>query len=495
MRSHRLSAVVAALGLGVALSPSHAQIQPGPFTVRLETVASGLVAPTQLVPVPDGTGRLFVIDQIGRIHVLKNGALVTPPFLDVTAELPTLNAGFDERGLLGLAFHPRYPENGRFFIRYSRPRAGAAGEPCFGTARGCHEEILAEYRVSDNDPNLANAGSGVILFRVNKPQFNHNGGGVAFGPDGYLYFSLGDGGGAHDGLADNPPSHGPGGNGQNLSAVLGKMLRIDVSTPGAYTIPPDNPFVSTVGARPEIFAYGLRNPYAFSFDNLPGGDGRLIVADVGQGVWEEINFVTAGGNYGWVIREGAHCFDPFNPTVPPATCNATGLIDPVAEYPHTDNGVINGISIIGGFVYRGRALPGLNGRYLFGDFSTAFGAANGKLFSCDLSQPAPAPITRLKLGADDAPLARFVKGFGRDAAGEVYVAVSNLGGPSGATGEIRRIVPCPADFNGSAVIGVQDLFDYLTAYFANDPRGDFNGIGGNSVQDVLAFLAAYLGGC
>lgn len=385
----------------VSASVASAQVQPSNVTVTLDPVASGLTSPTALTHAGDGSGRLFLALQTGQVRVIQGGSMLPTSFLDLSTTIPALNAGFDERGLLGLAFHPNYENNGRFFVRYSKPRTGVLGEPCFGTSRGCHEEILSEFAVSAQDSNIANPASERILFRIDEPQFNHNGGNVAFGPDGHLYFGLGDGGGAHDGLADNPPSHGPIGNGQNVNAHLGKMLRIDVDSPPApglqYAVPQDNPFALGGGA-PEIYAYGFRNPYMFSFDDGQGGDGRLLVADVGQNRFEELDIVQNGGNYGWVVREGFHCFDPFNPTVPPPTCATTGqfgepLLDPVAEYDHTD-----GISIIGGFVYRGADFPSLSGKYIF---STSAGAFRCQTAVC--SSPRPMATCRRSLSSETGP--------------------------------------------------------------------------------------------
>jgi hypothetical protein len=244
-----IEVVAVAMLLAASATVSFAEIPKGDIIIRLETVASGLTAPVSVTHAGDGSGRLFVVEQSGQIRIAQDGELLPTPFLDLSGEIPALNPFFDERGLLGLAFHPHYQANGRFFVRYSKPRAGAPSEPCFGTSRGCHEEVLAEFSVSD-DPNVANL-SGTILFRVDEPQFNHDAGEVAFGPDGFLYFTLGDGGGAHDGLADAPPSHGPIGNGQNIATALGAILRIDVDSPPqvplAYAIPPDNPFVGEPG--------------------------------------------------------------------------------------------------------------------------------------------------------------------------------------------------------------------------------------------------------
>ena len=385
------------------------------LSIELQVVADGLTAPVYLTGAGDGSGRLFILDQVGLIRVVKNGVLLATPFLDLTSRTPTPNAFFDERGLLGLAFHPDYSSNGRFFVRYSAPRAGDPAEPCNdpgGFVVGCHEEILSEFRVL-GDPgssDVADPGSEIILFRVDEPQFNHDSGQVAFGPDGLLYWTLGDGGGAHDGLADVPPSHGPTGHGQNVNTALGSVLRIDVDSPPDpglnYAVPSGNPFAGG-GGVPEIYAYGFRNPYRFSFDDGPGGTGSLYVADVGQNLFEEVDIlpvVAAPGllNYGWVIREGAHCFDPFNPRDPPAACATTGpfgepLLDPVMEFPHPTGcgsdadcaslgttcgpfGTCNnpsGLAVIGGYVYRGFDNPILTGKYIFGDFSQAFFTPSG----------------------------------------------------------------------------------------------------------------------
>ncbi|MBW2418681.1 MAG: PQQ-dependent sugar dehydrogenase [Deltaproteobacteria bacterium] len=433
-----------ALTLGMLLvvhlpSFSFAQIPEGDIVIEFETVASGLTAPLGVTHAGDGSGRLFVYEQTGQIRIVDGGTLLPAPFLDISASLVAINPFFDERGLLGVAFHPDYATNGRFFVRYSSPRAGAPGEPCFGTSRGCHEEVLAEYSASP-DPNVANP-AGTILFRVDEPQFNHDGGQVAFGPDGFLYFSLGDGGGAHDGLADSPPSHGPIGNGQNIETALGAVLRIDVDsppqTPLAYAIPSSNHFVGEPG-KDEIYAYGFRNPYRFSFDDGPGGTGALFLADVGQNLFEEIDIVVAGGNYGWVIREGFSCFDPFDPQNPPAACPDTGphgepLIDPIADYSHAEGG----ISVIGGFVYRGSQGPSLVGKYVFGDFSATFGSPGGRLYFLEESDPS---IRELQIGAFDDPYGLFLKGFGEDEDGELYVCGSTQLGAVGAGGIVQRIV-------------------------------------------------------
>ncbi|MHC4235423.1 MAG: PQQ-dependent sugar dehydrogenase, partial [Planctomycetota bacterium] len=441
---------VAGLGLLFAARAA-ADIPTGDITIRLEPVAAGLTAPVSVTHAGDGSGRLFIVEQSGQIRIVENGNVLPTPFLDLSGEIPALNPFFDERGVLGLAFHPDYANNGRFFVRYGLPRAGDPSEPCFGSSRGCHEEVVAEFSVS-GDPNVADP-NGTILFRIDEPQFNHDSGDVAFGPDGFLYFTLGDGGGAHDGLADTPPSHGPIGHGQNIETALGSILRIDVDSPPQvpleYAIPPDNPFVGTNGVD-EIYAYGMRNPYKFSFDDGPGGDGSLYLADVGQNLFEEVNIVVNGGNYGWVIREGFHCFDPFNPLDPPAACPSTGplgepLLDPIAEYSHPGSGFVpeGGITVIGGFVYRGWRSPGLAGTYVFGDFAQQFVVPSGSLFFLQEPTPGDFEIRQFQIGPEDRPYGLFLKGFGEGEDGEVYTCGSTALAPFGDSGLVERIVALP----------------------------------------------------
>ncbi len=439
-----------------------------PITISLATVADGLVSPVQVTHAGDGSGRLFILDQAGQIRIVENDVLLVDPFLDISDRMVTLNTGFDERGALGLAFHPDYAANGRFFLRYSAPRAGVDGEPCFGTSRGCHTAVVSEFLVIVGEPNRADPASEVVLFTVDEPEFNHNAGAVAFGPDGFLYLSFGDGGGRDDGLSNASLPHGPIGNGQNIDTPLGAVLRIDVDSapdPGlAYAIPLDNPFVGGPGLD-EVFAYGFRNPFKFSFDDGPGGDGSLYLGDVGQELFEEVNIVVSGGNYGWVIREGAHCFDPNAPTTPPATCDEVGtmlgdpLIDPVSEYiqpilclTNADCAALGvdcgtgglcldegGISVIAGSVYRGSMFPALVGRFVYGDFSASFGIPTGRIYYFDTTGPDAFVRREFSLGPDGAPLERFVKGMGEDEAGELYVCVSSVLAPTGTTGVVLKI--------------------------------------------------------
>jgi glucose/arabinose dehydrogenase len=420
-------------------------IPKGDVVIDLELVCDGLTSPVYATHAGDKSDRLFIVDQAGVIRILDvaSGVCLVEPFRDLTASIVEVNPFIDERGLLGLAFHPKFKNNGRFFVRYSAPRAGDPSEPCFATSRGCHEAILAEFRVAVKHGNFADPASERILFRVDEPQFNHNSGSVAFGPDGLLYFTLGDGGGANDGLADSPPSHGPIGNGQNIETALGSILRIDVDgTPDTgleYAIPAGNPFAGSTPGVDEIYAYGMRNPYRFSFDDGRGGNGRLFLADVGQSGFEEINIIQKGGNYGWVIVEGFHCFDPFNPANPPSSCSGTGpngepLLNPIAEYNHGD-----GIAVIGGFVYRGNQSSQLYGKYVFGDFSRSFVPGNGRLFWLD-ADGVTTDIFEFKLTEFDDDLNRYLFGFGEGEDGEIYVLTSSNLGPIGAGGQVFRLL-------------------------------------------------------
>lgn len=303
---------------------------PPPTEINLEVVATGLNSPLHLTS-PPGDSRLFVVEQGGRIRIIENGQVLGTPFLDINAII----ASGGERGLLSLAFHPNYGSNGYFYVNYTDQSGDTRVE---------------RYTVSGN-PNAADAQSAKLILTVAQPFGNHNGGLVTFGPDGMLYIGMGDGGSAGD----------PGDAGQNTNTLLGALLRIDVDGGDPYAIPPDNPFVGQAGARGEIWAYGLRNPWRFSFDG-PGG--TLYIADVGQNEWEEVDAVSAteaGVNYGWRLMEGAHC---FNPSV---NCDQTGLELPVLEYDHSQ-----GCSVTGGYVYRGSALPLLRGHYFYGDYCAGF---------------------------------------------------------------------------------------------------------------------------
>jgi glucose/arabinose dehydrogenase len=348
---------------------------PGADALRLTPVASGLSRPLDLTA-PPGDPRLFLAEQGGRILIIRDGALLPEPFLDLRDR--TVAQG--EGGLLGLAFHPAYASNGRFFVHYT----DLAGD-----------SRLVEFRVG-TDPDRADPASGVELLGISQPFGNHNGGHLEFGPDGKLYLGMGDGGSGGD-----PLDHG-----QNVGTLLGGLLRLDVETAGTARIPPDNP----LAGRPEdgseeLWAWGLRNPWRFSFD--PEG-GHLYVADVGQNRWEEVNVVPAeapGLNYGWAVMEGPACFRP-------AQCDPTGLVEPVLVYPTNQEGC----AVIGGYVYRGEGIPALRGHYLYSDFCAGW----LRSFRFD----GEAAVDRIEWPIQGVGR---VLSMGRDAAGEIYV-LSQAGG-------------------------------------------------------------------
>ena len=324
----------------------------------------GLQRPVDLQA--DGSGRFFVVEKVGRIRIIENGQLLETPFLDITDRV---GSNGNEQGLLGLAFHPGYQENGRFFVNYTDTRG---------------DTVIARFQVS-SDPAVVDPGSEVPLLGIDQPFANHNGGVLAFGPDGYLYAGLGDGGSQGD----------PNGNAQNTGALLGKILRLDVDSADPYAVPSDNPFGN------EVWAYGFRNPWRLSFDRSTGD---LYIGDVGQNQWEEIDFLASGSpggaNFGWDHREGAHDYEGGGPE---------GMIDPVAEYSHPEGGC----SITGGYVYRG-SMPEWNGIYLYGDYCTGMiwgliqidgGWQNQLLFDVDVT----------------------ITSFGQDENGEVYLISDNGG--------------------------------------------------------------------
>ena len=406
-------------------------------SVRLELVAEGLAAPLALMPSGDGSGRLFVMDQTGQIWILTpEGELMDEPFLDVSDRMVSLSASYDERGLLGMAFHPDFAENGRFYVYYSAPLRAEA------PSGWNHTSHVSEFVVSENDPNLADVDSERILLQIDQPQGNHNGGQITFGPDGYLYIPLGDGGGANDtGTGHNPEI----GNGQDTSVLLGSILRIDVDGDDPYGVPSNNPFVGEEG-RDVIYAYGFRNPFRIAFD--AGGDRQLFVGDVGQNLWEEVDTVVLGGNYGWNIKEGTRCFDPQNPNTPPDQCPDTGpmgetLINPILEYRNANAGGL-GIAVIGGMVYRGSALPSFQGRYVFGDWSTSFSQPNGILFVATPPEMGEEMWSFEELrvaNREGGRLGSYLLSFGQDTDLELYALTTDASGPTGDTGRVLKIVP------------------------------------------------------
>jgi glucose/arabinose dehydrogenase len=344
--------------------------------VAFTRVAGGFSSPTHVTSARDGSGRLFVVEQGGRVRIVKNGTVLPTPFLDVSNRVSCCG----ERGLLSIAFPP-----GRLSHDFYADYTDVNGDT-----------TISRFFVS-SDPNVSNAASEQVLLKIAQPFANHNGGQLAFGPDGYLYVGMGDGGSGGD----------PNNNGQSLTTLLGKILRIDVQGPASpYGIPPDNPFAgSSSSSRPEIWAYGLRNPWRFSFDRKTGD---LYVGDVGQSAWEEVDFQPAGSaggaNYGWRLTEGAHCYNP------PSGCNTTGITLPVAEYGH-----VNGnCSITGGVVYRGRDFARLSGIYFYADY------CSGRIWGLRRGVPGWETLELLKPGFG-------FTSFGEDDAGEVYAVDGNSG--------------------------------------------------------------------
>ncbi|MBZ5571494.1 MAG: PQQ-dependent sugar dehydrogenase [Acidobacteriia bacterium] len=361
---------LATSGCGGGFSSQSAPPPGTPPAVALTTIATGLNSPVDLQTPDDNSGRMFVVEQSGTIRIIANNALLPTPFLNIATKV-TFSG---EMGLLGAAFHPAFSQNQKFYLNYVHSSGGVI------------QSFIAEYQVSAADPNQADPASERILLTVDQPYDNHKGGQLAFGPDGFLYIGLGDGGSGGDPL----------GNGQSLDTLLGKMLRIDIDHASGgknYAIPPDNPFVGT-SHMPEIWAYGLRNPWRFSFERSTG---RLFCADVGQDNYEEIDLLQKGGNFGWNVMEGMHCYNASN-------CDMNGLLLPIAEYSHSE-----GVAVIGGYVYTGKAISGLAGMYVLGDYGS------GTIWT--LQENPPGTWTRAEL----LSTGRNLSSFGQDAAGEIYV--------------------------------------------------------------------------
>jgi glucose/arabinose dehydrogenase len=366
-----------------------AAFDPTRISVTLQAFATVPGGPLAIAAPDDGSGRLFVASQDGRAWVVdRNGLTKSTPLLDISSIVTTGG----ERGLLGIAPHPHFAANPIVFVDYTDVHG---------------DTVVASYRVSAADPDRLDPTTAVDWLHVQQPFPNHNGGAVVFGPDGDLYISLGDGGGGGD----------PQGNGQNRDALLGKILRIDVDDPGTggerYAIPAGNPFATTPGARPEVWLWGLRNPWRMAFDRATGD---LWIGDVGQGAWEEVDVARAGTgglNFGWNRMEGAHCYQP------PSGCDQSGLTMPVAEYGH-DQGCV----VIGGVVYRGSRFPILDGGYLYADF------CSGTMWALDAAaaSASASPPTAVRVGTGGGEIVAF----GEDQAGEVYVA--------SLTGQISMVV-------------------------------------------------------
>jgi glucose/arabinose dehydrogenase len=434
-------------------TPILPRIGKGPIRVELQTIATGITSPIDMLSANDGSGRLFIVGQTGKISILKSGQVSSTAFLDVSSRLVTLSPNYDERGLLGLAFHPGFADSNspgfrKLYTFTSEPVSGTADftVPITGTVFN-HQGVLAEWQVSAANPDVVDLSTRREVMRIDEPQANHNGCKLVFRPsDHYLYFSLGDGGAANDvGAGHNPTT----GNGQDLTTVLGKILRIDplnpaltsssgdpVSANGKYRVPVSNPFVATLQPAnrvAEIYAYGLRNVFRFSFDAITD---KLIAGDVGQDHVEEIDFIEAGKNYGWNRKEGTFLFNSTNGSVTLDPSPDPALTDPIAEYSHDD-----GIAVLGGYVYRGNSVLALQGKYVFGDLA-ATGTTTGRLFYLD--DLTTGGIRELRIGYNERPLGLLLKSFGLDASGEIYVLADTNIGPTGTTGRVLKIVPVPA---------------------------------------------------
>lgn len=380
---------------------SKSETKKNTLIFKLEKVADSLYGPVALENAADGSGRIFVGEQAGKIRVIKNGKLLKEPFLDIRSLLVSIKNQFMDVGLLGFAFHPNYKNNGRFFVHYSSP----------STKKGFNNKsVLAEFRVSAGNPDKADTNH-ITILEVEQPEENHNGGNIVFDKQGYLYMGFGDGGGQGD-------AHGNIGNGQNLNQLLGKIIRIDINHKKPYEIPADNPFFGKPG-RDEIWSYGMRMPWRISFDRKTG---ELFCGDVGQNNYEEVDIIDKGKNYGWRAMEGFHIYDT-------ALYKKGGkFILPVIEYQHPE-----GVSITGGYVYRGKQYPAMEGKYIFGDwaFKVFYMEKNeqGKWIKKDCHFD----------GKDNNTFSFRINSFGVDESGEIYMVTQNEIGAIDPSGVVYKI--------------------------------------------------------
>jgi glucose/arabinose dehydrogenase len=417
--------IVAAAALSIA-APAMAQTK-----IKLQEVAGGLTHPLAMVSIPDGTGRMAVIEQHGQVRIIDNrGRLLPDPFLSIGPKMVTQHHFFDERGLLGIAFHPNYRDNGKFYLAYSAPLRGSELDRRLWWS---HTNVVSEFQVSKADPNKADGTSERVVSAIDWPQFNHNGHWIGFGPDGMLYISTGDGGYANDwGIGHNVML----GNGQDMNSVHGKMLRIDVNKPDG--IAADNPFVGKADTKPQIWASGLRNPWRCSFDM--SGDRGLYCGDVQQNSFEEVSVISKGANLGWRKMEGDKCFDFQKPDAHPASCDQAGLTPPIMVYANCTaiKNDCKGISITGGYVYRGPHAA-WQGKYIFGDWSKSFAEMDGQIFIGTKSGDKWTMETAVVDGMTGK--LPYMLAFAQDDKGEVYALTSISTGPVGGHDKIYRIVP------------------------------------------------------
>lgn len=452
MRTNRFACALSGLAALVAASTALAQ-----NTIATErVVASDLQRPVYFTHAGD-TGRAFIVQQRGLIRVLdlETDTILSTPFIDLSSRV---SQSGNERGLLGLAFHPDYSSNGLFYVNYTHISTGAT--------------VVAQFSVSAADPNVADPNSFLQVLTYSQPFSNHNGGWIGFGPDDYLYIASGDGGSGND----------PGNRAQTIdNMLLGKMLRIDVNdddfpgdTERNYAVPATNPFVGVAGDD-EIWAYGLRNPWRNAFNRATG---ELYIADVGQSAREEVNVQPAtsigGENYGWRCMEGTLCTGLSG-----CVCFDDALTDPIHEYTHAF-----GCSITGGYVYQGNLIPHLRGTYFFADF------CDDTIWSFRYENGTKSEFgdRTAELGSVNGGFVNSVVSFGEDAAGEMYICDLN--------GEVFRIIPrCRADVNGDGMVNTQDVLAFLNLWNADDLASDFNGDGLTNTQDVLQFLNDWNAGC
>lgn len=440
IRARMKSSVLALLAVATLGTPLCAA--PALTSVGLQLVAEGLTSPMAFVSLNEGGA--LIADQVGLVRLLdRDGKLAEAPVLSLTNRLSAINHGtFDERGLLSLALHPDFAANRRVFAVYTAPRRATAPTHFDCTLR------LSEFTLPAGEPPRIDPASEKIVLEVDKPYFNHNGGRIAFGPDGFLYMSVGDGGGPVG--CDIGIGHVPEGNGQNTRTLLAKILRIDVGGPNtargtAYRIPSDNPFADGREGLPEIYAYGVRNPWSLTFDR--GGGHALFIGDVGQMRWEEVTIVKKGGNHGWPLREGFDGFNREHPEQAPVSVPETGLrkepfVDPVVAYKNVSGWKNDpdamGNSITGGYLYRGRGLPDLTGSYVFGDWAGIQGQPQGRLFVArPTSDGKPWAVELLRVGRPYG----CVTAFGEDKEGELYVLTNGSTGLTPGRGKVWKIVP------------------------------------------------------
>ena len=401
--------------------------------VQLEPFAEGLSGPVFMVPYRSGDQAFLIGEQEGLISFLsEKGGSRGQAFLDLRERLDWVRKGFDERGLLGFALHPEFEKNRRFFLYFGTPLVDGGPEDFDHTMR------LSEFRASD-DGSRADPKSERVLLEINQPQWNHNSGSIAFGPDGHLYICVGDGGASND-LANG---HAEGGNGQSLDTLLGKILRIDVDAGDGYAIPEDNPLVGKPG-KDEIFAWGVRNPWGLTIDGE-----RMIFADVGQNRFEEVNVLESGANFGWPRFEGFAPFDQESPgdSIKLEASRATSpedTVHPVIAYPHNEGFgefPAMGISITGGHVYRGSAIKGLQGHYLYADWAMSWAGPNYGLFVAEPTAGGEWTSDLLPGGGAPEEKNAWITGFARDRDGEIYVLTNDSNTPRGKHGRIWKITP------------------------------------------------------